>query len=303
MKKLLLSTLFFSLLLPAIAQVNTYFENNPVWHVKKTSYTGWDCSGVIDSRIYTLGADTLINALTYKKVMGHGELSSINTSCVVVGSQTYTNSIPYFYLRSLDKQLYIYLLNDAQEYLLYDFDLAVGDTLPETYTHTSSQDGIMVVAAIDSTLTSNGYLKQFSIANTDYVLFEGAGSTGGLDEPIFPLFLSGTHSLLCYYLDGTTYFPEYNLGSCFSGAGLTKIAAEEAHVFPNPFQNETTIQLSKPVFNANVRLYTINGTLLQNRQFSGDSVTLKRGELSSGVYFYSITEENQVTVSGRVVVE
>jgi len=303
MKNLILSTFFLSFFLPAFAQVNTYFENNPVWHVKKTSYSGWDCSGVIDSRIYTLGGDTLINSLTYKRVMKHGEFSTIDAGCVVSGFYPYSDNVPSFYLRSLDKKMYIYLLNDLQEYLLYDFDLAVGDTLPDSYTCHTNQGEIMVVTSIDSTLTPNGYMKRFSLENGNYVLFEGAGSTGGLDEPIFPLFLSGNNALLCYYMDNTTYFPEYNLGSCAPSVGLTKLEAQEVHVFPNPFINETTIQLSNHAVNATVRLYSINGVMLSKQTFSGDSITLKRGELSSGVYFYSITEDNQITSSGRIVVQ
>ena len=303
MKNLILSTFFLSFFLPAFAQINAYFENNPVWHVMKTSYSGWDCSGVIDSRIYTLGGDTLINSLTYKKVMKHGELSTINTSCIVSGAFVYTDNVASFYLRSLDKKMYIYLLSEPQEQLLYDFDLAVGDTLPESYTYNPNQDGIMVVTSIDSTLTPNGYMKRFSLENGNYMLFEGAGSTGGLDEPIFPYFLSGTHSLLCYYMDDTTYFPVYNLGSCAPSVGLTKLEKQEAYAFPNPFIDETTIQLSNHAVNATISLYSINGVMLSKQTFSGDSITLKRGELSSGVYFYSITENNQVTSSGRIVVQ
>lgn len=303
MKKSILFTLFLSFLLPAVAQVNAYFENNPVWHVERVSYSGWDCSGTINSGNYTLAGDTVVNSLTYKKVVKQGLISLINSSCEVYSTGFYQDPVPLFYLRSLDKKMYIYLPNEALEYLLYDFDLEVGDTLPESYTYNSSNHTQeIIVESIDSVQTPNGWMKRFELSE-GYALFEGAGSTGGLDEPVFPLFLSGSHTLLCYSLQDTTYFPQFGSGTCFSGVGLSETEVQQAEVYPNPFTNETTIHLNSEVVNARFNLYTINGVLLQNLQFSGNSMTLKRGDLPSGIYFYRIAAENKETLSGRIIIQ
>lgn len=299
MKKLILSALFLSLLLPSIAQVNAYFENNPVWHVEKVSYSGWDCSGMINSANYTLAGDTVVNGLTYKKVLKQGLISLINTSCVVYSTGFYQDPVPPFYLRSLDKKMFIYLPNEAQEYLLHDFDLEVGDTLPESYTYNSGNSSIdIIVESIDSIQTPNGWMKRFELTD-GYALFEGAGSTGGLDESVFPMFLSGSHGLLCYSLQDTTYFPQFGSGTCFSDVGLNETEVQQIEVYPNPASENVTITASAKF--DEISIMTIDGRLLKTVVPTDVSMTLNVSSLSPGTYFITGTIQGIRSVKELVI--
>lgn len=77
---------------------------------------------------------------------------------------------------------------------------------------------------------------------------------------------------------------------------------------PNPFSNITTItfNLKENVSNLNFRVYDILGSKLVNRSIQGsvgrNTVEFSRNELSSGVYFYSISDGNSV-VTRKMIIE
>jgi len=303
----ILTMLFFSNM--GFSQVNTYLNNNPIWEAEMHAYSGWDCTGTDDVYNYYINGDSVIGAFTYKKVYKKGVFNQINSSCLPINITYYNNTLPSFLLRSLDKQMFVYLLDEQTEYLLYDFDLEIGDTLPETYTYNASNtSGVFTVSAIDSVETPNGFLKKFSLLlnGTNYqndALYEGAGSTGGLIEPIFPNFLSGYHQLNCYSLIDTTYFPVLNeSASCNFNASLFEMSDEIAHsVAPNPFSVETEITLGESI-NGELGIYNLQGKLIEQIEFIGSTVKIQKGNKGEGVYFYRITENERPIATGKLII-
>jgi Secretion system C-terminal sorting domain len=73
-------------------------------------------------------------------------------------------------------------------------------------------------------------------------------------------------------------------------------------VFPNPFHSTTTIQTLVPLKNATLTLCNSFGqTVQQVHHLSGQSVSLSRDHLPSGLYCIRLTEENKSIVVAKVI--
>lgn len=120
-------------------------------------------------------------------------------------------------LDRLEKKMFLRQPADTSEYLLYDFNLLVGDTLPVSYNNYATD---ITVTAIDSIYTSSGYRKRFQLAGGTWstYLLEGIGHSKGLVEPMnFPLECG--YNLDCYSLNDTAYYPIVG-AACYINVGM-----------------------------------------------------------------------------------
>ncbi len=297
------STVCFFLVFTSFSQVNSYFQNNPEWYIITDSYSGSDCSGYRDAHNYYINGDTILNALVYKKVYKKGILSRWSLNCMLIDPTPYSNKEPSFCLRSADKKIFLMNKNTTQEELMYDFNLAVGDTLPQTYTyHPGNHTYDMYVAAIDSIHTPNGYLKRFTLSKGNDTLYEGIGSTGGLDEPIFRLFLSGQHELICYGLNRKSYVHPTTNACDFTLSVSSLETDSNVSAFPNPFSDKVTLHFNSEMKNATLTIFNLQGAVVRTVQFSGKSLTLEREELKCGIYYYKVETGKGNYLSGKLVV-
>ena len=169
--------------------------------------------------IYQLGKDTIINHLMYSKLNVH--YSKDENVAFYIGAVRFTN----------DKKVYIHY-EDA-EYLLYDFNVQVGDVIEvfsgiqnygqtHTYTHTITdvtprEDGRLLVESEIELKDDNHTIK----VKKQWI--EGIGSTDGITHNVSSLMESGVHQvLLCAYHDDecmyTTDDPKYMpLGCIYNG--------------------------------------------------------------------------------------
>lgn len=243
--------------------------------------------------IYYLNGDSLIGDVEYKKIYERHETAynwmapPPHQNCD--GTSFY--NILRTLLRQDGKQLYIH--EYGTEYLLYDFDLAVGDTLPITWNmHT---DGVYITA-IDSIFMGDHYRKVFYLndvwGTADFII-EGIGSNYGLLEEFPAPPLNYPSRLLCFTLNDTTYFPGY--GEDCDLTVNTPLHAMDAQlrVYPNPVKDKLRIdhQADADIWQAIV--YDCNGrALLFKPEKTGPNTTvvdlsgLKQGfyilELSGG---------------------
>jgi len=300
MKKSFLAIIFLLILQTTFSQVNEYFLNNPQWKVKFQAYSGMDCSGFQDIYNYNETGDTLINLLTYKKIVKKGISSPVDVMCNPYSPSAYINTSPSFYLRSLGKQMYIIEPGSTSEELLYDFNLSIGDTLPTSYTVPAG--AFITITAIDSILTPFGYRKRFQLSTASAYLYEGIGSSAGLVEEIHQSFLSGTRDLLCFSLNDISYVPTTG-SSCNMIVGIDAIERKETAIaFPNPFLNSTTIQLSHQLKDATMNLYNSIGATIKSINISGESVKIERENVNSGIYYYQILQENGHVLDGKLMI-
>jgi hypothetical protein len=74
-------------------------------------------------------------------------------------------------------------------------------------------------------------------------------------------------------------------------------------VFPNPFISSTTIQTIGNLKNATLTIYNSFGqTLKQVKNISGQTVSLSRDNLASGLYFIRLTEENKIIATEKLII-
>ena len=75
-------------------------------------------------------------------------------------------------------------------------------------------------------------------------------------------------------------------------------------IFPNPFSAETTLQTNNLLKNATLTVYNCFGqTVAQIKNISGQTVTLSRDNLASGLYFLRLTEENNIYTDKLVITD
>ena len=74
-------------------------------------------------------------------------------------------------------------------------------------------------------------------------------------------------------------------------------------VFPNHFISSTTIQTIENLNNATLTIYNSYGKMVkQVTNISGQTATLTRENLSSGLYFIRLTEENKIIAAEKLII-
>lgn len=73
-------------------------------------------------------------------------------------------------------------------------------------------------------------------------------------------------------------------------------------IYPNPFSSQTTLQTDNPLHNATLTVDNCFGqTVKQIKNISGQTVALSRDNLSSGLYFLHLTQDNQVIATKKIL--
>lgn len=283
------------------SQSNIYFQNKPQWSVMTETYSGNDCSGISDSYNYYIHGDTLLNGFSYVKIYKKGVRWRIDLQCQHIDPVAYSEFSPSFYLRSAAKKMYIYFPNTGREELLYDFNLSVGDTLPQTYTYNQANSGgrILTVQSIDDIVTPYGKRQRFILSGG--YLYEGIGSSGGLTEAVFPLFLSGFHELRCFSLQDTSYVPTKGLTCNIVLETGSYLNEKKVSVYPNPFSTNTTFYFTDDLRNGILSIFNVMGARIETIPVSGKTYVLNREKLSGGIYFYELTGQH-VFFSGKLLI-
>jgi hypothetical protein len=74
-------------------------------------------------------------------------------------------------------------------------------------------------------------------------------------------------------------------------------------VYPNPFNSSSTIQLNKPVNNAELNIYNMYGQKIKTtNNISGDKIKIDRDNLPGGIYFIRLTQDNKVIATDKLII-
>lgn len=74
-------------------------------------------------------------------------------------------------------------------------------------------------------------------------------------------------------------------------------------IFPNPFKTSTTIKTNSNLKNATLNMYNSYGQIVkQVNNLSGQTVFLSRDNLSSGLYYIILTEENKLVALEKLLI-
>ena len=103
-----------------------------------------------------------------------------------------------------------------------------------------------------------------------------------------------------------TYFDNQNFNLnpiCVSVVGIDEIKNKYFSIYPNPFSIQTTLQTGNSFLNATLSVLNSFGqTVKQIKNISGQTVVLSRDNLTSGVYFIHLTENNKTVAVDKLVI-
>ena len=184
-------------------------DSTDTW-VDVRSCTDFSC-WFADRNRYTVVGNITAGGIEYAKFYVSSEYEQ-----GAVQSEWCTESISFsesfIGIREADKRVYVNLdpaSNIAEEYLAYDFNLTVGDTVPSPHLingNPSIPEPDLVIQSIDSVLISGVYRKRYNLGPLRYIV-EGIGSSTGLLNPLD--FVSGGDcyiALTCYQEEGMADF-------------------------------------------------------------------------------------------------
>lgn len=77
----------------------------------------------------------------------------------------------------------------------------------------------------------------------------------------------------------------------------------QIHIFPNPFSLETTLKSNDNFIDATLIIYNSQGQQVkQIKNISGQTVTVYRENLQSGLYFIRLTQDSKVIITGKLII-
>ncbi|MEA3445873.1 MAG: T9SS type A sorting domain-containing protein [Bacteroidota bacterium] len=251
---------------------------------------------------YFISGDTSIENNSYKKVY----LTNYDS---IINIQSYVAAIREDSTKKVYVRVNGYIGNnmplcDSTDYLIYDFNLAAGDTFPS---QGNSIFGDWIVDAVDSIDINGEWRKRINFfQGGDAYWIEGIGSIQSL---FFPLLFTFERSFIlsCYEDDNIFWTNPYLIQintDCYTYVIEESIYSEKLKmlVFPNPSEDFITFKSKKAFKNeAIIYIYNSFGQIK-------DIVKVEKGicnikvhldNYTSGIYFYKIENKMEILENGK----
>lgn len=225
---------------------------------------------------------------------------------VATDSLHYNWQVSSVYLREEDK--IVYKLSEGKESKLYDFGLAVNDTMhfydPWDYLYISRLDSVS-----DTLIYNNShrlfYLSNFLPFDTLMIYpetwIEGIGSTKSIinDDNCFMCTGGNAYELLCMYQDDKLLYHSPIYADCYYHyvMGIDEYFNSDLQIYPNPvsdflyFDNKNNKYLK-------IRIYTSTGNLVKELSTTSDKLDVSN--LNQGIYYIRF-KNNAKTYTGKFV--
>lgn len=291
MKKIVIALFLLSTpVLHTDAQKISFTDPTNEWYVStRTEAPGQPNRFPVTNEKFHYQGDTTINNLVYNKLQ--------NIWKYVAALVRYD---------SADNKVYVY--NPSGDYVLYDYNLNIGDTFysPNAYYNT----GIYyTVITKDSMLVNNVLHARWILKVTDtafvdvhgesYVVVEGLGC---LNAPLDPLF--GDRSLVYYYelnrwltcfKNNGSYPSPYS--SCSDSLVKVLLDVEvpfqktvNLTVYPQPATTHANIQLTETIKTGTLYLFNQMGQTLHTEHIQDKQHVRLNAPALPGLYYYRITD-------------
>ncbi|WP_309640958.1 T9SS type A sorting domain-containing protein [Flavobacterium sp.] len=96
-------------------------------------------------------------------------------------------------------------------------------------------------------------------------------------------------------------FADCNLSTGFSQLSNN---SPQSLIYPNPFDSSATISFTATIINADLNIYNLQGQKVKTiNNFSGQTMTLSRENLPSGLYFLQLIENNKATLTTKLIIK
>lgn len=310
----------------------TYFpfpDSVAVW--KQTSvYDQVNTVGFTHYNIFMDG-DTIIDSASYKKLYTYscGQFIIPSSYPIPIFNCPIDtlNSLYYGALREVNKRVYflpdsLYNYNHFypfcftsnwngqpslnEELLLYDFNVAVGDTLIYPFLDSLK----MVITSIDSTLIQSVYRKKYNynlIFNwgmpcapfgVGYNYVEGIGDINSGLFSLFIMFFENGEFLNCFE-DNQVSFSNNDNGGCITTSLNELVDENNLKIYPNPATNQLFFELDYQA-QIKVSMYNISGKEVYSSFINKTKSIIDVSSFKSGLYLVKFIDEKGTTKSQLV---
>jgi hypothetical protein len=297
MKKHLMSLIMIFALTTSYAQLYQPFpSDSTTWREMRRFFFSpleekWDYE-------YSISGDTVISGMSYHKIVHGGTYETYNIAVMypylTSGPSAQNEGYKGAFREDLSRHVYFRPAEDTVERLLYDFNLNVGDTLPEMYNNSTAT--VNIVFSIDSVVVGTQFRKRYNIvcpgsSPTPYVsLIEGMGSTFGLLAQLFPPF-EGDNRLLCFKRENISVYSDpmypYPCELPTSTEEMTGPAVSSL-IFPNPTRGTVTVR-RKGTRELRLDVIDVLGKTVLSVDEEQEDYQLDPGQLPRGMYYLKIT--------------
>jgi len=207
------------------------------------------------------------------------------------------------------KRIYYYDATAGSERLLFDFDVAPGDTVAML------PGPGAIVDYMDSVNINGSFRRRINFKGFDGTTWpwgawvDGIGNTnvGGLMySPLALPTCDCGEKLVCFQQNGTWVFHNpASTADCFGStvAVPTVTAVKAAVLYPNPVTGISTIRIESGRSFSKCTVFNINGAAVTSYNATGKTdITIEKGTLAVGVYYYQLSGSDGV-VTEKFVVE
>ena len=205
MKKFLFFTLLLFSLHIGFSQVYIPMPaDSAIWRYR--IYNPDYVTQVFDMILFVNGTDTFANGKTYHKIFSRSRIYTVPIDSippVVSVIATYGDT---YYGAMRDSGQKVFLLSGSGEQLMFDFNVAAGDSIPAFY-------GKDKVVTIDSILLAGNYHRRFLTNDSTYYVIEGVGSNRGLIPTLNDR--GGTVQFFCYTDTPVVYTPDSTIACTY----------------------------------------------------------------------------------------
>lgn len=247
----------------------------------------------------------MIGSFNYHKLEIPVEVITSNGSCSLTGTWT----APGHYAGAIRqdtniKKVFFVAPTNSSEELLYDFNMAVGDTVKGYLSEYNPS--LFTVDSIDSVMVGNDYRKRWHIVPCfEIYLIEGIGSTFGLIERLGCNPDQDRYDLTCFKQNSSILFPA-NATNCelITHVDNTTIKRNELIVSPNPFHTTAAVHINSEMEKGDLKIYNLMGLLVREENLVNQKTHLLiRAELPNGIYFLQITNNKGQSVTRKIIIE
>ncbi|MBL4650850.1 MAG: T9SS type A sorting domain-containing protein [Aureispira sp.] len=242
---------------------------------------------------YFTDGDTVINSLTYHKLytVGRGTITYGHTPPIPWST---FSAAAGFIREDNNKRIYYNGGNGIAEQLLYDFNIALGDTI--SIPPIDNMFDRAVVVAVDSILICSTLRRRYKLDIVaggllhDLYWTEGTGSTHGL-IPRYYSFERGV--LTTCYSDSTCIIPCLTIVSTNS---IENQSSKLATIYPNPSSTTSTLQLNNSAVSTNISIINSLGQVVLTKTTNNQEETLDLSQWVAGIYYVRLEYNQQVEV-------
>lgn len=256
---------------------------------------------------YSLDGDTVINGTGYKKFKSYSFFSlqtqpSPNCSPFAIDTIPSPSWNILFFMRedTVSKKVFRYDIVDLQEYLWYDFDAQIGDTIhyPEL--------GDFIIDTTYNIITLDGKTRKYfgcnnSPSNLCAYYIEGLGGVGGPFHEPFNIFEFGPWMMCISDLNQNSIYSPVGVSNCYNF--ITNVESIGNHpnsitLFPNPV--EDYLSFTNLPLNSGILIFDIFGREIANYE-NVISNRISTQNLVQGIYFVCYKKQSTTYSIGKFI--